>query len=308
MSNLPPLAAIRVFEAAARLENFTAAAGELGMTQAAVSYQIKLLEERLGVTLFQRTGRKVALTDRARILAPKIIKAFDQMRDGFAALAAEDSTILTISCTNSFASLWLAPRIGAFQMRHPNLAVRLHNSDRMVDFARDGIDLAVRGGGGEWPGLESRLLMRNRIAPFCSPAFLARFGPVESLDCFMTLPRLSPDDIWWRSWFSAIGITGGQDHYARPKMALDSQLVEGRAALAGHGLAILNAYFWRSEIEAGLLVEPWPSRVIDPMSYWLVHPVHSRNNPKVKAFRDWISAEFAAETASDPAGTFLPRA
>ena len=141
MSPLPPLSAIRVFEAAARLENFTAAAQELGMTQAAVSYQVKLLEERLGISLFQRTGRKVALTEKGREIAPILTRAFDQMRQGFVALTQDHSAVLSISCTNSFAHLWLAPRIGAFQMRHPNLAVRIMADDAVVDLARDGICL-----------------------------------------------------------------------------------------------------------------------------------------------------------------------
>lgn len=188
MSALPPLSAVRVFEAAARLENFTAAAQELGMTQAAVSYQVKLLEDRLGLSLFQRAGRRVLLTDKGREIAPVIIRAFDQMRQGFAALAQDHSMVLTISCTNSFAHLWLAPRIGAFQMRHPGLAVRIQAEDAVVDLARTGVDLAIRGGKGNWPGLEARLLTHNRLAPMCSPDWLARHGPVADAQALHALP------------------------------------------------------------------------------------------------------------------------
>ncbi|MBO9524782.1 MAG: LysR family transcriptional regulator [Sphingobium yanoikuyae] len=306
MSPLPPLSAIRVFEAAARLENFTAAAQELGMTQAAVSYQVKLLEERLGISLFQRTGRKVALTEKGREIAPILTRAFDQMRQGFAALTQDHSAVLSISCTNSFAHLWLAPRIGAFQMRHPNLAVRIMADDAVVDLARDGIDLAVRGGKGEWPGLEAKLLTHNRLVPMCSPAWRDRYGPVADAQALHALPRLSPDDMWWHEWFAAMGVEADPAD-GPPGIALDSQVMEGRAAIAGQGVAILNHFLWKAEVEAGQLVEAVPSYVREIASYWLVYPPHARNTPKIKAFRDWICAEFASAIAADPDARFLPR-
>ena len=306
MSPLPPLSAIRVFEAAARLENFTAAAQELGMTQAAVSYQVKLLEERLGISLFQRTGRKVALTEKGREIAPILTRAFDQMRQGFAALTQDHSAVLSISCTNSFAHLWLAPRIGAFQMRHPNLAVRIMADDAVVDLARDGIDLAVRGGKGEWPGLEAKLLTHNRLVPMCSPAWRDRHGAIADAQALHALPRLSPDDMWWHEWFAAMGVEADPAD-GPPGIALDSQVMEGRAAIAGQGIAILNHFLWKAEVEAGQLVEAVPSYVREIASYWLVYPPHARNTPKIKAFRDWISAEFASAIAADPEARFLPR-
>jgi LysR family glycine cleavage system transcriptional activator len=306
MSPLPPLSAVRVFEAAARLENFTAAAEELGMTQAAVSYQVKLLEERLGISLFHRSGRRVLLTERARLLSPVVTRAFDEMRAGFAAVKGEDASVLTISCTHSFAHLWLAPRIGAFQVMQPGLAVRIQASDLLVDFARDGVDVAVRGGRGGWPDLDARLLTHNRLAPLCSPAYLERHGPIADAAALRAMPRLTPDDMWWHEWFAAMGLEN--DGAGRPNsIALDSQVLEGRAALAGQGIAILNLYLWRQEVEAGLLVEAVPSYVRERASYWVVCPVHARNSPKIKAFRDWIVAAFAAAHASDPEGRFLPR-
>ncbi|MFC3441306.1 LysR substrate-binding domain-containing protein [Sphingobium rhizovicinum] len=306
MSSLPPLSAIRVFETAARLENFTAAAQELGMTQAAVSYQVKLLEERLGISLFQRIGRKVALTEKGREIAPVLTRAFDLMRDGFAALTQDHSAVLSISCTNSFAHLWLAPRIGAFQMRHPHLAVRIQAEDAVVDLARDGVDLAIRGGKGDWPGLEAKLLTHNRLVPMCSPAWLDRHGPIADAHALHALPRLSPDDMWWHEWFAAMGVEADPAD-GPPGIALDSQVMEGRTAIAGQGIAILNHFLWKTEVEAGLLVEAMPSYVREIASYWIVYPPHARNTPKIKAFRDWISAEFAAEIAADHEGRYLPR-
>jgi len=306
MSQLPPLSAVRVFEAAARLENFTAAAQELGMSQAAVSYQVKLLEERLGLSLFQRAGRKVALTDKGREIAPILTRAFDQMRQGFAALTQDHSTVLTISCSNSFAHLWLAPRIGAFQMRQPGLAVRIDATDRVVDFARDGVDVAVRGGQGDWPGVEAKMLTHNRLAPLCSLGGLATNGPVADARALHAMPRLSPDDMWWHEWFAAMAVEGDGDAL-RPGIALDSQVMEGRAAMAGQGVAIVNLFLWKAEVEAGLLVEAVSSYVQERASYWVAYPPHARNAPKVKAFRDWICAEFAREIAADPDARYLPR-
>ncbi|WP_242122772.1 LysR substrate-binding domain-containing protein [Sphingobium sp. Sx8-8] len=306
MSNLPPLSAVRVFEAAARLENFTAAAQELGMTQAAVSYQVKLLEERLGLSLFQRAGRKVELTDRGREISSVVSRAFDQMRQGFAALTQDQSAVLTISCTNSFAHLWLAPRIGAFQMRHPHLAVRIQAEDAVVDLVRDGVDLAVRGGKGDWPGLEAKLLTHNRLVPMCSPRWLDSHGPVADAWALHAAPRLSPDDMWWHEWFAAMGVEADPAD-GPPGIALDSQVMEGRAAIAGQGIAILNHFLWKAEVEAGLLVEAVPSYVREIASYWVVYPPHARNAPKVKVFRDWISAEFAREIAADPDRRYFPR-
>ncbi len=306
MPPLPPLAAIRVFEAAARLENFTAAAQELGMTQAAVSYQVKLLEERLGMSLFQRAGRRVMLTDKGREIAPVVTRAFDQMRQGFEALVQDDSMVLTVSCTNSFAHLWLAPRIGAFQIRHPGLAVRINAADHVVDLARDGIDIAIRGGNGLWPGLEATLLTHNRLAPLCSPGWLAQHGPIADVAALHAAPRLSPDDIWWHEWFAAMGVA--RDPGDVPAgIALDSQVMEGRAAMGGQGVAIVNMFLWKPEIEAGLLVEAVPSYVREQASYWIVYPPHARNRTKVKAFRDWMAEAFSGEFAADPAGRYLPR-
>jgi LysR family glycine cleavage system transcriptional activator len=304
---LPPLASVRAFEAAARLLSFTEAAQALGMTQAAVSYQIKLLEERLGVPLFQRLGRGVVLTAQGQALAPIIIRAFDQMRAGFASLHADTAAILTISCTNSFAHLWLAPRIGQFQMLQPDLAVRIHISDHVIDLAQESVDIAVRGGDGSWPGVDAELLTRNRVAPMCSPDFLAKIGPVRDATDLIDAQQLSPHDFWWDRWFAAMGIVH-EPRTGIPLLVLDSQVLEGRAAMAGQGFAILIPSLWRREIEAGLLVEPVPSCVVNTMDYWVVYPHANRNQPKVKAFRDWIRTEVSLEIAADPEHKFFPKA
>ncbi|MFN3797032.1 MAG: LysR substrate-binding domain-containing protein, partial [Sphingobium yanoikuyae] len=133
-----------------------------------------------------------------------------------------------------------------------------------------------------------------------------RHGPIADAQALHALPRLSPDDMWWHEWFAAMGVEADPAD-GPPGIALDSQVMEGRAAIAGQGVAILNHFLWKAEVEAGQLVEAVPSYVREIASYWLVYPPHVRNTPKIKAFRDWISAEFASAIAADPDARFLPR-
>jgi LysR family glycine cleavage system transcriptional activator len=156
---LPPLAAIRCFEAAARHQSFTRAAEELGMTQAAVSYQIKLLEDRVGGPLFIRGTRGVTLTEMGRQLAPSITEAFAQLRGAFSLLRETAENVLNITALETFTTNWLVPRLGSFQVAHPEIAVRLDASGRIVDFTREEFDVGIRSGDGKWPGLVSHGLL-----------------------------------------------------------------------------------------------------------------------------------------------------
>ncbi len=304
MRSLPPLSAVRVFEAAARNGNFTRAAEELGMTQAAVSYQVKLLEERLGSGLFARTGRRVELTALGRRIAPLVRDAFDTLDQAFAVARRDDEAVLSISCSTTFASNWMAPRLGAFQMQRANLAVRLHTDNALVDFARDEVDVAIRSGSGHWPGLASHFLMRMPIAAYASPDFLASVPPITSAETIMHLPRISPSDFWWDMWLKQMG--GMVQHMPdKGAIRLDSQLMEGRAAIAGHGFAILNPAMWKAEIASGQLVNPLGRHAFDKTDYWLVFPEYRRNAPKIRAFRDWMLAEIARDADGDSTGTYV---
>src|ERR1700741_4039077 len=171
MRRLPPLAAIRAFEAAARTENFTAAAAELGMTQAAVSYQVKSLEERLGAPLFVREKGRARLPPLGQRLLPPLSTAFDGIETAFASHREEDESLLTITTTHTFAKTWLAWRLGAYQMEHPDLAVRMTTSNEVCDLRGGDADVAIRGGNGGWEGLEEYRLFESRFTPMASPAW-----------------------------------------------------------------------------------------------------------------------------------------
>src|SRR3569833_1531565 len=176
MRRIPPLSAFRVFAAAARHENFTTAAAELGMTQAAVSYQIKLLEERLGVALFHRAKRRVVMTEAGKRAAPQVTRAFDALDSAFAGVRAEDEGLLTVSTSNTFANTWLAWRLGSFQIAHPEMAVRLQTSDALTDFAADEVDVAIRAGRGPWDHLAQDLLVSFVFFLLCCLVFFVWFG------------------------------------------------------------------------------------------------------------------------------------
>lgn len=308
MRRLPPLTAVRTFEAAARHQNFTQAAAELGMTQAAVSYQIRLLEERLGMPLFLRSKQRVTLTDAGRKAAPLISNAFDTLDDAFAGLVNDDQGVLSISTTQTFATAWMAARLGSFQIDRPELAVRLHTDARVVDFARDEIDVAIRSrvGKGDWPGLKCHFLFRLHSTPLCSPDFLDRHRIREPAD-LLSVPRLSADDIWWKQWFAAAGVSVPEAPRSGGVM-LDTQVTEANAALAGLGVGMLTPMFWRSELDTGRLVQLFPLTAFEGPGYWLVYPEYKRAQPKIAAFRDWLSREVRVQSATAPAEAFVPPA
>ena len=301
MRTIPPLSAVRVFEAAARHEHFTAAAAELGMTQAAVSAQIKLLEERLGIALFRREKKRVLLTEAGRRVAPTLSGAFDAIDAAFAQLRAEDEEMLTISTSSTFATTWLAWRIGAFQVAHPELAVKLSVSDALTDFARDDVDVAIRSGRGGWPGLATDALFSTDFTPMCSPAFLARHGGSLRPEQLLDLPMISPQDPWWTHWLREAGIEVVEGAILRG-IRMDSQANEGNAAMAGQGIAMLTPFFWRNDLRDGRLVQPFAQRSSRGYGYWLVTPEHRRRTPKISRFRQWLLAEIAQDRMANPDG------
>lgn len=297
--------AIRAFEAAARHESFTAAAAELGLTQAAVSYQVKSLEDRLGAPLFVRERGRARLTPLGARLLPTLSQAFDSIEAAFASHRAEDESLLTITTTHTFANTWLAWRLGAFQMAHPDLAVRLVTGNEIVDLRAGDADVAVRGGRGDWPGLDSHKLFESDFTPAASPECIAaeerKLGrSLEPRD----LPNahlINPGDQWWQQWFADNGVAADETMLRRPGVRLDNQANEGHAAMAGQGFALLTPFLWEGDVAAGRLTIPFPERISSRgWAYWFVCPPERRMVPKVKRFREWLLAEMAsARVASE---------
>ncbi|ATQ43832.1 transcriptional regulator GcvA [Caulobacter mirabilis] len=293
MRTLPPLNAVRVFEAAARHENFTLAADELGMTQAAVSHQIKVLEERLGLKLFRRERQRVILTETGRRAAAGAGRGLDEIEAAFAELRADDEGTLSVSTTVTFANTWLAWKVGGFQLQHPDIAIRLSASNGLADFVNDGVDVAVRSGDGKWPGMEAIRLLNQDFTPMCSPAFLrARGGRIEPRD-LARLPLISPHDPSWARWLNDAGLS---DIAEQPLagVRLDSQANEGHAAMAGQGVAMLTPFLWRTDKAEGRLVQLFPQVSTLGLAYWIVYPEHRSRTPKIKRFREWLLQELGA--------------
>lgn len=291
---IPPLAAIRAFEAAARLMSFTRAAEELGMTQAAVSYQVKLLEERLGEPLFLRRPRELVLTEAGQRLAPRTTEAFEILRDAYGRFSADAPATLTISTTHTFASHWLAPRLGTFQLRYPQIAARLETAERMVDFAADEVDVGIRSGLGNWPGLATHRLFGMRFTPMLSPRLAESVGGIHTPADILKLPLLDPKDPWWLTWLAANDLPA-DILTSQTLPSLNVQALDAAAAIEGHGVTLLTPAFFRRELAAGSLIQPFERVVDEGKDFWLVYPEGRRNVPKIKAFREWIVAEAEGE-------------
>lgn len=285
---LPPLAAVRVFEAAARHQNFTRAAEELGMTQAAVSYQIRLLEDRVGAALFIRQPRQVVLTPLGHRLAGPVARALRDIGTVFSEICEENLTVLTISSLNTLAITWLSPRLPQFQLENPQFDVRVRASQHLVDFGTEAVDLALRYGAGDWPGLNAEKLFACHYAPLCAPELRERLQLREPAD-LLRAPLLSPGDTSWRVWFADVGIDVWKADGRT--ITLDMQAMNIQAALRGHGVAMAVPELFTYDLAAGRLVFAVEHAVLDAWAYWVVYPQERQRERKIRLFRDWVLAE-----------------
>lgn len=297
MARLPPLTAIRAFEAAGRHENFSRAAEELGMTQAAISYQIRQLEDRVGKPLFVRDKGRVRLSEAGRRLLPALTVGFASIADAFDALKEEDEDLLVLDSVVSFGATWLSSRIGRFQMRFPDLAVRISVTNELIDFGQGKVDAAIRGGQGKWEGLRSDFLFRQYFTPICTPSFIEANSIARPED-LLRVERFGPNDVLWAGWFAQAGI-----EMPSPKrgVAFDSQLQEANATLAGSGVALMTPLLWRAELDSGRLVQPFDTLYLSDSSLWFVHPEWRVGVRKIERFREWLHQELAAERDRQPA-------
>lgn len=298
---LPPLNALRAFEAAARHLSFAKAAEELHVTPAAVSHQIKALEAHLGLPLFRRLNKAVLLTDAAQTLLPGVRDGFDRIAQAVEKLATRDSgTILTVTVTPSFGARWLLPRLERFRARHPEITVRFDATERLVDFAREPIDMGVRYGSGRYPGLEITPLIQEEVFPVCSPRLLEGPHPLRTpadLKHHVLIHTdwearddTSPD---WRMWLLAAGVT---DVDPTKGLMFGETNLAIQAAIEGQGVVLSSDVLSGNDIAAGRLVRLFDVRMsgTSGYGYFIVAPKTTAQLPKVVAFRDWLLEEAAA--------------
>jgi LysR family transcriptional regulator, glycine cleavage system transcriptional activator len=294
--HLPPLAALRAFEAAARLMSFSKAADELSVTPAAISHQIHALEQDLGVRLFQRRNRSVALTASARLLLPGLSEAFAGIRASVRRLRAQNDTgTLTVTASPSFAAKWLVLRLHRFQERCPEIDVRISATDEVVDLTNGDFDMGIRYGAGRYPGLEVELLARNEVFPACSPRLLEAGPPLRVPDDLrhhalihdQTVER-DPLVPTWSMWLKAAGVKGIP---AAPGLSFSAGHLALDAAIAGRGVVLALSTIAAADLAAGRLARLFSLALPDVFAYYIATAPGALDRPKVRQFRDWLRQE-----------------
>jgi LysR family glycine cleavage system transcriptional activator len=291
---LPPLNALRAFEAAARHLSFTRAADELNVTQAAVSHQIKALEERLNVTLFRRVGRNILLTDVAQGYLPAVRDAFDRLALATRQVTRQDrGGVLNASVLPSFAAKWLLPRLVSFRTAHPEIDLRVSTSNLVIDFVRDDFDIAIRMGDGRWPGLRTDLILTESFFPVCSPLLIERSPPLAKPEDLAGHTLLHDDDgALWLEWLTMVGARDVD--WRRGPGFTDSSLVI-QAAVEGQGVALARGALASHDLTNGRLVRPFAQSIPNARAYYLVCPEATADRPKIAVFRQWLTARVAQE-------------
>lgn len=294
LRRLPSLNALRAFEAAARHESFTKAADELAVTQGAVSHQVKALEEELQLRLFARERQRLIITDAGRSYLEVVRDAFDRLAVGTNQLLQRQSTgILTVTTSPNFAAKWLVHRLGRFAEARPEIDLRLSASLQHVDFVREDIDLAIRHGDGEWPGLHVTRLCSEKLFPVCSLA-LRRGRTLRAPADLKRHTLLHVNDRReWARWLDAAGVKG-VDAARGPIFNQASMAID--AAVNGQGITLARTALAAWDLLAGRLVRPFEFGLKADYAYWIVCPKSTANLPKIATFREWLLAE-AAEDA-----------
>lgn len=294
-ARLPSLNGLRAFEAAARHLSFTLAAAELNVTQTAISHQIRRLEQELGLPLFVRRNRALALTPQAAEYLPGIRAAFNDLRLATDRLLRKDNDhVLTVSTLASLAAKWLLPRLSAFQEAHPGIDVRITTSTALVDFKSGDVDAAIRYGRGQWPGLRADWLMADQLFPVCSPALLTGDNPLrcpEDLARYTLLHSSGGYDDDWRLWLTAAGLPANISK--QPGLTFDLFFMTVQAAIDGLGVAIGRTSYVEADIAKGRLVVPFQIKLPDEWGFYLVSPTATADAPKLSAFRQWLTAATA---------------
>lgn len=291
---LPPLNALLTFEAAARHLNFTRAAEELLVTQAAVSRQVQHLEEHLEAPLFERRRRQLELTAVGQRLARAVAIGFEHIAQAVDEIAEERSRAdVTVSSSVTFASYWLMSRIANYRANFPDVDLHLVATAKTRDITRSGIDLAIRYGRGDWPGLKAHYLFDNDIFPVCAPSYLKTHGPIETLSELKKATRLHLvqfDRNWvtWGTWFSEFGV---EEPEGEAGLSFDNYMLLIHAAIRGEGVALCGGRLAEDLIGRGDLVRPLNSAIRSDRAFYLLEPEGLPARPAVRHFRDWLIGE-----------------
>jgi len=300
--HIPPMQALRAFEAAARAQSLTKAAEALNLTHGAISHQIKALEASIGVRLVERAGRGIRVTEEGERLASRLRAALTEIAD--AVREASERTNprqLRVSVMPSFASRWLLPRLGNFLRLHSDIDLVVRSSIELVDFKRDDTDVAIRHGFGSWPDVKAEFLLGDTFFPVCSPR-LAKL-PARPAD-LARYTLLRADDEWWKPWFEAVGLDWPEP--TRGPIFNDSGLML-QAAAEGQGIALARSSLLGHDVRNGLLVRLFEIEAPAPRKYYLVYPPRIAASPKLALFRTWLMSEIAEDNAGARRATTKPR-
>jgi LysR family glycine cleavage system transcriptional activator len=301
---LPPLAALHAFEAAARNQGFQRAGEELHVSAGAIGHHVKQLEAWLGVPLFQRMARGVVLTSAGQRYAESLRPILDRLADvSEAARRQGEERVVTVTATTSLVTRWLMPRLGRLRDRHPQIELRVLASTNAVDLAREGVDVAIRLGPGHYPGLKVDLLMEEWFSAVCSPAFLAAAGDLRGPADLRRYTLLHdepeaklPAEMNWARWMHSCGVPypgGSGPRFSHTYLSLE-------AAASGQGVALAAEPLIAADLASGRLVRALEHRVMGPYCYYLLRSAQAESNPLVHAFCDWLIAETGADTGAKP--------
>ncbi len=279
-----PLNGLRAFEASARHLSFTRAAIELCVTQAAVSQQVKGLEKRLGVALFQRLPRGLKITAEGEALLPTVTSSFDQMATTLDRIeAGQMRELLFLGVVGTFAVGWLLPRLQAFQKQHPFIDVRVSTNNNRVDMAAEGLDFAIRFGQGSWHGTDAFRLFEAPLSPLCTPKLAETLKTPADLMEATLLRSYRADE--WNNWFAAASVTPAAQVNAG--IVFDTSLGMMEAALQGLGVALAPPSMFSRHLASGAIIQPFPV-TISLGSYWLTRLQSKPPTPAMQAFSDWM--------------------
>ena len=300
MRFLPGTGSLKVFEAAGRHLNFTRAAQELNVTPAAISHQIKELEDQIGQRLIERTSRSMRLTDAGHILHAAVGDALAGLNRALLRLdKSRDQARLRVSASTSIAAKWLVPRLDDYMKLHPGIEIQLDVSDRVRDFDRDDIDAAIRFGNGNYPDARADRLFDNTIFPVCSPALLASKRPLKQprdlLQHRLIHVEWSGQGITWPNWRMWMLAAGVADFNETRGLHLDNSSLALQAAIEGQGVALGDSSLVSDDLAAGRLVQPFALTIKGPpqFAYYVISPAATQDDTLIRSFREWILGEAA---------------